>query len=157
MLRVFGDTHYVLPNQLFLLQWTLNEKKTNKQTNEQTFRDPPLDPRWISWIATFYLLRHVMMMIIIKVNYNYHKKISQNPLRQFLKALLTLTILYVENCRTTNNVCHKISYHVTSKVMTSLATWLFPSKVFLLLWEDFINEAKQLCGAFKNNQLTSGI
>ena len=26
-------------------------------------------------------------MIIIKVNYNYHKKISQNPLRQFFKKL----------------------------------------------------------------------
>ena len=63
-------------------------KKKQKTKNKQTqFRDPPRDPRWISWIATFHLLRHVMVMIIIKVNYDYHKKISQNPLRQFLKAL----------------------------------------------------------------------
>ena len=64
------------------------KKTTKKTTSRQTqFQDPPLDPRWISWIATFYLLRHVMMMITIKANYNYHKKISQNPLKQFLIAL----------------------------------------------------------------------
>ena len=34
-----------------------------------------------------YFGSHVMMMIIIKVNYNYHNKISQNPIRQFIKEL----------------------------------------------------------------------
>ena len=28
-----------------------------------------------------------IIIIIIKVNYNYHKKISQNPLRHFFKKL----------------------------------------------------------------------
>ena len=39
-----------------------------------------------------------VITIIIKVNYNYRKKISQNPLRQFFK---TLTNLYVKDCQTT--------------------------------------------------------
>ena len=42
-----------------------------------------------------------IIVIIIKVNYNYHKKISQNPSREFLKGFITLTILYVEDCQTT--------------------------------------------------------
>ena len=35
------------------------------------------------------------------MNYNYHKKISQKPLRQFFESFITLTILCVEDCQTT--------------------------------------------------------
>ena len=41
----------------------------------------------------------LVVIVIVKANYNYHKKISQDPLRQFFKQLyITLTILYVEDC-----------------------------------------------------------
>ena len=43
-----------------------------------------------------------LVIVTVKVNYNYHKKIYQNPLRHFFKKLyITLTILYVEDCQTT--------------------------------------------------------
>ena len=40
-------------------------------------------------------------IIIIKVDYNYHKKSPRVLWGNFLKSLITLTILYVEDCQTT--------------------------------------------------------
>ena len=52
-----------------------------------------------------YLIHNERKTVIIKANYNYYrkkKKISQNPLRQFLIFFfVTSTILYVEDCQTT--------------------------------------------------------
>ena len=76
-------------------------------------------------------------------NYNYHKNYPRILWGNFFKSFITLTILYLEEYQTKqDNNCHKISSHVTSKVLTSSVTWLFPSEVFLLLWQDFINDLK---------------
>ena len=44
--------------------------------------------------------------------------------------------------RRLDNIGQKISSLVTSKVMTSSVTLIFPNQVFLWLWQDFINELK---------------
>ena len=42
----------------------------------------------------------IIVMIIRKVNYNFHKKISQNPLRQFFKKLHNFDNFIRRNCPT---------------------------------------------------------
>ena len=45
--------------------------------------------------------RFVLVIIIIKVNYDYHKISPRILWGTFLKSFITLTILYIEDCQTT--------------------------------------------------------
>ena len=69
----------------------------------------------------------IIIIIMIKVYYNYHKNYPWIHWGNFSQKLY-ITILYVEEWQTTKRwYLHKISSHVTSRVVTSSVTWLLPN------------------------------
>ena len=94
--------------------------------NCKAFHDFNSSSPWANVHSLPVLHKRRFFHLIVKVNNNYHKKIYQNPLRHFLKSFIAWTILYVEDWQiTTRWHFHKISFHVTSKVMTSQSRAIF--------------------------------